>query len=291
MNFTTKKLGSVIVCELPDAYAGYKQKFFMTSDVHFDSVFCDRKRLEQDLKETIKDDAGILICGDLLDAMQGRFDPRKSYDEIRPEYATDRYYDAIVEDAYEFFKPYSDRIIYLGYGNHELSTRKNAGTDLLDRLAFLLSQNQVHRIQTGGYDGFVRFMLQRNIENKKKPAPKGSIVYYYNHGAGGNSPVTRGAIQTNRQAVYVDADVVHNGHNHQAYVLPIPQIYLNRENRVVRKLQYHVRTPGYKNHYNSDEWTNWEHQKNLPPSPLGSAWMTIGYEDYQPTVSIQECWY
>jgi len=62
-------------------------KIYLFSDVHFDSVMCNRKALEKHLNKAKEEDALIVLGGDWFDAMQGRFDPRSSLDELRPNIA------------------------------------------------------------------------------------------------------------------------------------------------------------------------------------------------------------
>jgi len=54
--------------------------------------------------------------GDMFDVMQGRYDPRRSYDDLRPEYKTSTYLDDIVKDAADFFKPYAKNFLMIGRG-------------------------------------------------------------------------------------------------------------------------------------------------------------------------------
>ena len=106
-------------------------------------------------------------------------------------------------------------------GSHETATHKKSNISLTDRLVWLLNT------QYGG---------------------RGSVKTKYFHGAGGDAPVTRGVIQTNRQVVYMNGTyIVVNGHNHHSYYLPIVQESVSESGKVVYSTQHHVRTPGYKN--------------------------------------------
>ena len=82
------------------------------------------------------------MLGDIFDAMNGRFDPRRSMKDVRPEYRREDYYDAIVEDTIEQLIPYAENILLISYGNHETSVLKNASTDLIARLAAGLSSKE-----------------------------------------------------------------------------------------------------------------------------------------------------
>ncbi len=62
------------------------QKFLFLSDVHFDAMKCDRALLRRHLKQAMVDNAIVLVFGDWFDLMQGKWDPRGSYSDLRPEY-------------------------------------------------------------------------------------------------------------------------------------------------------------------------------------------------------------
>lgn len=85
-----------------DAPPGWSQWFLFQSDNHHDSPLCNRELEAEHLQEAVKRDAMIMVMGDLFDAMQGRFDPRRSMEELRPEYRRSDYYDAIVNDTCQF---------------------------------------------------------------------------------------------------------------------------------------------------------------------------------------------
>ena len=68
-----------------------------------------------------------------------------------------------------------------------------------------------HKVFVGGYGGVILFRDSGQVLPAK-----------YFHGSGGEAPVTRGAIQTNRQAVFLpDFQLVMNGHSHHHYIIPI----------------------------------------------------------------------
>jgi UDP-2,3-diacylglucosamine pyrophosphatase LpxH len=258
-----------------DVKAGWEKWFLLRSDVHHDSIYCNRDYELEHLEAAKKRRAGIFDFGDLFDAMQGRFDKRRSMDELRPEYRRDDYYDYVVKDTADYLKPYAKQFILISPGNHESSVRKHANTDLTDRLVARLNAENKTNILTGGYGGWVRFMF--NMSGGSSTGPRASINLKYFHGSGGEAPVTRGAIQTNRQAVYLpDADVVVNGHSHHNYIIPISRERLSNKGVHYFDIQYHIRTPGYKQDY-ADGSAGWTVERGGVPKPIGAVWMKIYY--------------
>ena len=237
------------------------------SDVHLDSVYCDREAFFADLDDAKARNARVYIFGDLFDAMQGRFDPRRSMEELRPEYRRADYYDFVIKDAARLLKPYASNIELIARGNHETSVLKNANTDLIDRLVYVLNVENGTTITTGGYGGWVMWRLDSGAKH--------TIRMKYFHGSGGEAPVTRGAIQTNRQAVYLpEADMVVNGHSHNSYYIPISRERVTDSGRQYFDLQHHIRVPGYKQSY-GDGTSGWEVERGGVPKPIGCAYVEM----------------
>lgn len=246
-------------------------KILQTSDIHFDSVSCNRERFLNDLKYAVYNDFWVLLIGDIFDAMNGRFDPRRSMQDVRPEYRREDYYDAIVEDAIVQLQPYAHKILMISYGNHETSVLKNANTDLITRLAAGLSSKE-HKVLIGGYGGILLF--QDDDEN---------VPAKYFHGSGGEAPVTRGAIQTNRQAVFLpDYNIIMNGHSHHQYIIPITRERVTIDGVHYFDFQWHLRSPGYVMSYGNGS-QGWEVTRGGVPKPIGSVIFTIRGKTVRPT--------
>ena len=161
----------------------------LISDVHIDAKDCDRKLLIGHLEEAKARGAGVLIFGDLFDCMGGKYDKRTTKSDLLPEYQVNNYFDAIVKDAAKILKPYAENILMIGDGNHELSVRERHETDLIQNLIDQLRPEILH----GKYSGFIRVFFER-CEKRR-----GSFTIYYNHGSGGNSPASRGVLQSGRR--------------------------------------------------------------------------------------------
>lgn len=257
--------GAVTTIEIPEKEAS----IFVTSDVHFDSIYCNRKLFFADLDYAKSLNAQVCIFGDFYDALNGRFDPRQDMEKIRPEYRKENYYDLLVEDAVSQLRKY-DNIRMITPGNHELSVLKFSNTFLTDRLVAGL--NKTGNVIHGNYGGWLRFILGEGRKTKVIPTK-------YFHGSGGEAPVTKGAIQTNRQAVFLpDAEIVFNGHSHNSYHIPIARERLSTKGKHYFDVQHHVRTPGYNQAY-GDGTTGWEVTRGGVPKPLGGCLVILRYSD------------
>lgn len=251
--------------------SGWEQWFLLRSDAHHDSVHCNRDLETKHLKKALERNAIILDGGDLFDAMQGKFDPRRSYDDIRPEYLKEnKYYTNILNDLIDYYKPYANNFLLMARGNHESSVIKNAHHDLTGSLVDALNRETGSNIIAGHYGGYVRLLTM-------KPGGKagGGYNLKYFHGAGAEAPVTRGVIQTNRQAVYLpNADIVWNGHNHNDYIIDIKRECVTSSGNIFFDILTFVRTPGYKDDYG--QGTNgWSVEGGGVPKPHGAAWLKL----------------
>jgi hypothetical protein len=264
-----------------DVFGGWEQWFLFTSDNHFDSIYCNREQMRADFEEAKRRSARICIFGDWYDAMQGRYDPRRAAPELRPEYGQrEDYYDVIVQDSADWLEDYAAHLEILSDGNHELGVLKNASTNIMDRLVGELNRRAGTRISHGGYGGWLRIMLW------KSDRPQRSVRVKYFHGSGGEAPVTRGAIQTNRQAVYLpDANIVVNGHSHHSYYIPITRERLGNKGSPYMDIQHHIRIPGYKQSY-GDGTTGWDVTRGGVPKPIGSQWVRVYFENEQVKIQV-----
>jgi UDP-2,3-diacylglucosamine pyrophosphatase LpxH len=242
----------------------------LLSDVHFDSKHCDRKLLKKHLDEAKEKNAQIYIFGDLFDMMQGRYDPRGDKSDLRPEYHVKDYFDALVRDAIKFFEPYKDNIKLVTYGNHELSVLKRQEVNVLRNFAERLG------IQLGDYSGFVRLSLRDNF-SKKGGHVSDSRLLYFNHGSGGNSPVTRGVIKTNRRQNYISADIFVSGHIHNEWIVALPMVSVTQKGNILKKEQTHISLGTYKDDSFTD--SSWADTKEFPPPNMGGCWVKFEYEN------------
>jgi hypothetical protein len=250
---------------------GSEQWVLCQSDIHWDNPKCDRDTFEKHLKEARAKDAPILDNGDFFCAMQGKFDKRANKDDLRPEHQTARYLDALIATATTDLSPYADLLTVRGQGNHETSIQKRHETNLTERLVQSLKPSS-DNIYVGGYSGFVVFDIHHKGTRSK------SFKLYYHHGHGGGGPVTRGVIQTNRQAVYLaDADLVWTGHTHDTWQVPIARVRLNQNcSAVEHTRQVHFRGAGYKEEFGSG-YDGWHIERGGPPKPIGAWWLKFSH--------------
>ncbi len=273
MDWKLSQHGIVTTVDMTGVGDGWAFWILLRSDAHRDSIYSNRDLEKLHLDMALERNAGIIDAGDMYDIMQSRKDPRSSYDELRPEFKVANYFTAVVRDNAEFYKPYAHNFIVMGKGNHETSILRHNNLDLTSELVYDLNKSTGSNIQVGGYGGYVRFILRGGRSHQY------SVILRYFHGNSTSAPVTRGTIETNRQAVYLpDANVVLNGHNHHAYYVPIARQRINNFGRLEHDIIHFVRTPGYKR-FTDENYPNqgFDAEKLPDPKPIGCVWMQMTY--------------
>ncbi len=257
---------SVIIHDAPQV-----SDYLLMSDVHFDNPKCDRALLKRHLDEAKRRNAKILINGDFFCVMQGLSDKRHTKGDLMERHKGPNYFDLIIEDACEFFAPYADNLLMVGYGNHETAVLKRGEHDMIANFIYRMKYEHKADIQQGGYGGWV---VIRSTYNSNRFS---TMLKYY-HGSGGGGPVTKGVIGNQRMMAMVQgADVIWMGHVHELYHhLDIAESidsfqgkYIVRHNEV-----HHIRTAGYKEEYGEGSG-GFHVERGRPPKPLGSFWMNI----------------
>jgi hypothetical protein len=258
-------------------------EFLLISDLHFDNPKCDRKLLKKHLDQAKQRGARVMINGDFFCIMQGLTDKRHTKSDLLPQHMGSNYFDLVIQDACEFFVPYKDILLMIGYGNHETSVIKRGEHDILANFVYRMKYEHGADIQLGGYGGWVVF----RVSNKSKTR-KCSINMKYFHGSGGGGVVTKGVIQNNRLASQTNgADIIWQGHVHELHhhrdMIESIDHDARLGYRVLLEPLHHVRTSTYKEEY-GDGSKGWHVERGAPPKPLGGYWMKLDIDmNHSPT--------
>lgn len=286
-NYSTEFIDNVLTVRFTDISSGWEQWFLWSGDRHHDNVFCNRELEKKHLDQAKERNAFIIDVGDIFCAMQGKYDPRASREVLRPEDKVDKYLDSIIGHAAEDYAPYAANWLLIGEGNHDRNIEKRHGTNLVDRLVHELRKEHGSNVVHGGYSGWIRFMFTMNKTRRQ------SINIKYHHGSGGGGPVTKGVISTARQSSYLgNADIVINGHTHDAWILSLGREVLNGKGKVVRSKQDYIRTPGYMDEYfGSKGKKGFEIETWKPPKPIGAVWHRFWMDghtiEHEATLAVQ----
>ena len=241
-----------------------KQWFLFISDVHFDASKCDRDLLDKHMRQARDKGAAIFVFGDWFDLMQGKWDPRGNYSDLRPEYKSMNYLDAVIDDTIEYLTKYKDNICFLGRGNHETNIEKRMHTSPLDRVCAVLNERG-GKCHVGGYSGWLLF-----CERKDDRARTASKVHYH-HGYGGNAPRSKGVLRVDLdQAQFPDAQVLLRGHTHQKWYVPVTVDRVSSTGNAYQQTSHHVQMGSYK--LLGDRFAGWAVEKGFNTPRMGGWW-------------------
>jgi hypothetical protein len=199
--------------------------------------------------------------------MGGKYDPRSSKDELRPELLSGNYFDSVVEQCAEWLRPYSNQIAFISPGNHETAIRKRQETCLTTRLVERLRADG-SKARQGGYAGWVI------IRGKHTGRSSAQHRLWYHHGYGGGGPVTRGVIDYSRYLVDIDADSIVAGHIHQRTLIEAARQRITANGIVRVRPIYLVRSASYKSESLTDGWAV---EKGMSSRPLGGWWLRLEF--------------
>lgn len=271
--FTTERAArnSVIVNTQTSGRNGWEQWFLLSSDRHHDNQHTDQALELKHLKLAAERGAGLIDDGDLHCAMQGKYDRRSSQSSLRPEHRTDRYLDALVETASDFYAPFAANWILMGCGNHEQSIFDRHHTHLTERTVALLNARGGSCL-AGGYTNWVTFRFHRQQQRT-------TFRLWMCHGYGGGGPATKDMIQLHRQLAYVrDADFMLTGHTHDQWITPCPIIGCGPTGEPYRRTVWGIKGGTYKDEY-ADGNGGWHVETGKPPKPIGAWWLRFYWDE------------
>ena len=251
-----------------------ESKIALLSDIHWDNPKCDREKLKRHLDYCKEQEMPIFINGDFYCLMMGKWDPRRSKKDIRPEHNVNNYLDAVIEDSVDWWSPYAHLLTVIGYGNHETAIIKNLETDPLQRFVDLLNYKNKTSVYTGGYGGWL--VIKKQLETNTFMTKN----LKYMHGAGGGAVVTKGAINLTRALeLYENMDVFVMGHIHENAsrndARDTIQYNPGKHFHELVQKQIHLAIVGcYKEEY-EDGFGGWHVERGAPVKPTGGRILTL----------------
>jgi UDP-2,3-diacylglucosamine pyrophosphatase LpxH len=213
-----------------------KCTFRFLSDLHLDSPYTDLKKVKKLFDEAKEKDYKIVIIGDLLDVMGGKFDRRTIKGDLRPEHNVDNYINKVCEDAADFLLPYIDNIALITAGNHEKEIDKRMECYLLEFIDLYIHKKSGKSLNwTQEYAGYIRLHAKRKNSQHSE-----CTKIFFCHGKDGNATMSFGVLNVKRNASVIDADIMISGHVHKNYSVPLNRLFLNTKGVVRVKEQLHL---------------------------------------------------
>ena len=257
----------------------FEQWYLLRADAHHDNPKCNQKMELRHLEEAHDKNAGIIDLGDSMCLMQGKYDPRGDKKSVRPEHATDRYVDSVINDYADFLEPYAPRIICMAQGNHETSIIRRLETHPTKRLCETLRTRTGAPVLDSGYTGWVLFQFQIGTVRMSRRL-------WFTHGSGGGGPMTSDMSAAARRKMYISgADIMASGHTHDHWTKHDTGLVLSSSGEVVRQSIWTVKCGTYKDDYGVGTG-GWAVEKGHPPKPLGQWWIRFHVVGGQVTFEV-----
>lgn len=225
---------------------GVPHRYFLCSDLHIGSPNCDSSRIRREFDAAVAWGCKILINGDVFDAIACG-DKRYKPGAAVPEMETRR--DplmAMLDLGEKILGPYADSIEMIGIGNHETAWERRTNSEPVSHLLKRLNPLKTNgKIRKGGYSGF--WVTKLDVVSRRGRVEKSfDHTLQYHHGAGGDSPVTKGTIDMNRAAVRFRYDAHTFGHKHNKIAVEDVEVRVNTQTgRIHHHPRYSIQTGSY----------------------------------------------
>ena len=197
-------------------------KITPVADVHFGSIYHNRKEWEKFLKEIEADEnAYIFLNGDLINN-QVRSSVGSVFEDIRPREQK--------KMMVEYLTPIKHKILCLTSGNHERRSMKDADCDLTSDIACKLDIEDYYRENAA----FVKICIG-NQKSGKYICPAQTYVFCVTHGTGGGA-LGGGVLNRNERfatGAMEGVDCLCVGHTHKGQISRPSKLIVDRQRNVV----------------------------------------------------------
>jgi len=228
-------------------------------DVHMGVKACDVPAFKDTLSKA-DEDTYFIGGGDMIDAVHAK-DPRyrKSNDPFKGDAVIDNQIDMMID----LLKPYKDKLLGLGIGNHEDEITKRCGTNPITRMCNTLE------VPSLGYSGLFKLVFSEDGSRGR------TVIIRYHHGWGGGSR-TQGADLTkfSKDMQYWDADLFLYGHTHRKIVDELPRLGLSGMKLVAKPKVLCICGTYLKTYLDGNDPT-YSEVKGYPPIAVGGVVINI----------------
>ena len=235
------------------------------ADIHLGNKACDVNAFKEYLSDSNENTLFVGI-GDLLDCVVVK--DLKRYRKSADDTQGDSVVDEQIDRAEEILRPYRDRIVGLGHGNHEDEIVKRAGTNPIKRICKRLD------VPFLGYSGLIKLIFSIT-KNGERVGRVRTVIIRYHHGWGGGSR-TQGADLTkfSKDLSYWDADIFLYGHVHRQQTDSVPRLGLCGE-KLISKPKIMCICGTFLKTYLEGTDPTYSEVKGYPPVELGGVVVNI----------------
>jgi hypothetical protein len=194
----------------------YGQEFTLKPlfDLHKGAKAHDRRALKQFLSDS-DEDTYFIGGGDMMDSI---ILGDKRYSKSSDATESDAIIDEQEDELYEDLKPYKNRIVGIGIGNHEEILISRCGTNPIKRLCKRLSDDE-HTVHYLSKSGLIKLLFREGAGRGRK------VVIRFHHGWGGGSRTEGGSLTKYAKDVkHYECDIGLYGHDHKMMAYQIARL-------------------------------------------------------------------
>ena len=260
-----------------DVCPDWHQWILLSGDWHVGNPDTDYGRLREELQEAKVRNALITANGDIFDALTAK----------HPYYLPTGVHKRLVERtdgmegaldwALELCDPVKDNLAIIGLGNHDLWCARN-GFDPVLRLVKTLRRDG-SGVEYGDIEGALRLSFV------SPPRTYWSADIWRHHGAGGNSPVTKGITDFSRMWPRLpDAKIIQLGHKHNRFIDTMRRTRWTADGNVYGEDCLSVMAGAYMEPHKSmtsddiltrGRRSNYATDGNMAPQSMGGVWVKL----------------
>lgn len=255
-----------------------KQKeflFLLSGDSHCDDPKFDSEAFHKDHQLAIEKGAWIIEGGDWARCIVPSDTKRYSAGQERRNMTA--YSNSLIREATQIYKPYANRILQIGNGNHVTAYQKHHDIDLTAFLLAELNKDLERYIVHGGYRGYIRLKFHHGSNSAVR-----TFDIFYWHGIGGQAEISKGTITLDRLSYY-RADLIWIEHIHKKTLdANLIEKGLTRDCRLYEKARMGVVTGCYlRDEVLDNDITkqgyviDYGEEKQRRPQGKGGAWLRI----------------
>lgn len=239
---------------------GKELKIIWVADMHNDSKKSRINFLKKIVKKYPK--AYLIFGGDSFDVMQNYNDPRSAKSALKESLKRDDYINAVIEEAYEFYMPFKDKILAFNLGNHEETQIRHHGIDMVKMMVDRLNESTNHEIICGDLAGWIKIRNHRGSANYSKNI-------YFSHQPISGGTRSKGVLSVDLLiGRYPDADVWICEHIHTSWILPLKIERFDGKGNIKYENKWYIQAPTLKEEF-AGKKRGYVHAKTYGATPIG----------------------
>jgi hypothetical protein len=181
------------------------------SDLHIEYRHTEDRLIKKELKDHAENNRDVFLNGDVFDLILPK-DAKRYSRGAHKDGMMDEIINSCLDQAVNLFSDYPN-IKGIGIGNHEASSIRYGGVNIVKLLIDRLEKDCGFRPKYMGYTGAIVYKFDYCPQGKRCGGWR--WICHYHHGAGGAAKVTKGIMALYHMGAWSPgADLIWQGHKH-----------------------------------------------------------------------------